>query len=378
MRLVATRRLEDGAVLARDVLIGSARDRALLREGVRISARYKQALLDAGFNAVYVKDALSADIEVTPALSEQTRAQATQALSQAFKGVPAGTAPSRAQAVQAVDELTRVASMIADEIAGSGQAVVALSDLAAADAYTLQHSIDVCVVGLMIAKRLFEEHGRIDFRGQRVFDRQEQWLAKLGVGLMLHDIGKMAIPQDILNKPGRLDPDEWALVRTHPQVGLELLSSDTISPLVKAVVRSHHERWDGQGYPQGLAGAAIPHFARIAAVADVFDAVTSERPYKAAAAQHVGWEVVNAGAGTQFDREAVSFFNKVVAPWPPGDEIELGDGRRGVVVSCPAGELDKPLVRIGYEADGTPAAPVEVDLRERPELLPRPALAAVA
>ncbi|HEX8101380.1 MAG TPA: HD-GYP domain-containing protein [Solirubrobacteraceae bacterium] len=375
---MATRRLEVGAVLARDVLIGSARDRALLREGVQITQRYKQALLEGGFNAVYVKDALSADIEVTPALSEKTRAQATHALSQAFKGLPAGAPPGTRMTSQAVDELTRVAALIADEIAGSGQAVVALSDLAAADAYTLQHSIDVCAVGLMIAKRLFDENGRVDFRGHRVFDRQEQWLAKLGVGLMLHDVGKMAIPIDVLNKPGKLDADEWEMVRRHPTIGLELLSSDTISPLIKAVVRSHHERWDGQGYPQGLVGAKIPHFARIAAVADVFDAVTSERPYKPAAAQHVGHEIVNQGAGTQFDAEVVGFFNQVVAPWPPGDEIELADGRRGVVISCPSGHLDKPLVRVGYAADGTPAEPEEVDLLEHPELAPRTALAAVA
>lgn len=370
MRLVATRRVPIGSVLARDVTIGAARERALLRSGVAITERYRTALLDGGHNAVYIEDSISTDIVVTPALTERTRAQATESLNRAFANVPAAARARERMAPEAIAELERVAQLIATEIAGSGQSVVALSDLGAADQYTLQHSIDVCAVGLMIAKRLFQDHGRVDYRGKRVWDRLEQWLAKLGVGLMLHDIGKVAIPSDILNKPGRLEPDEWTIVKAHPTVGLELLSSDLISPLVKAVVRSHHERWDGTGYPNGIGGEEIPHFARIAAVADVFDAVTSERVYKAAKPQHVGHEIINAGAGTQFDAEVVETFNKVVAPWPPGDEIVLADGRSGVVVSCPADELARPLVRIAFDAEGQATAPEEIDLRERADLLP--------
>jgi len=378
MRLVATRRVPIGSVLARDVTIGAARDRALLRAGVEVSERYRQALLDGGHNAIYVEDSISEDIVVTPALTERTRAHATESLHKAFSNVPAAARAREQMAPEAVAELERVAQLIATEIAGSGQSVVALSDLGAADQYTLQHSIDVCALGLMIAKRLFQDHGRVDYRGKRVWDRLEQWLAKLGVGLMLHDIGKVAIPADILNKPGDLEPEEWEVVRAHPTIGLELLSSDLISPLVKAVVRSHHERWDGTGYPQGLSGDDIPHFARIAAVADVFDAVTSERIYKSAKPQHVGHEIINAGSGTQFDAEVVGMFNKVVAPWPPGDEIVLADGRWGVVVSCPANDLGRPLVRVAFDADGQPIAPEEVDLREREDLLPLAALPVAA
>jgi HD-GYP domain-containing protein (c-di-GMP phosphodiesterase class II) len=378
MRLVATRRIVPGTVLASDVTSGSTRDRPLLRAGVRITERYIQALLDGGHNAVYIEDELSSEVVATPALTERTRTQATASLSRAFAALPGTSAQGGSIDPRALQDLELVAAMIASEIAGAGEAVVAFSDLAAADAYMLQHSIDVCAIGLLLAKRLFKEQGRVDFRGRRVFDKLEHWLAKLGVGLLLHDVGKVAIPASVLNKPGKLDPEEWDLVRRHPLVGIELLSSDLISPLVKAVVRSHHERWDGLGYPHGIAGDTIPHFARIAAVADVFDAVTSERAYHPAAPQHVGHEVINAGAGTQFDADVVEIFNKVVAPWPPGDEIELADGRRGVVLSCPAGHLDRPLVRVGWDADGTAVEPEDVDLAVRGDLLPRPVLGAAA
>ena len=370
MRLIATRRLVPGTILGCDVTSGSARERPLLRAGVTLSERYIQALLQGGHNAVYVEDEFSADVHATPALTEQTRSHATASLHRAFSTLPGGGTGDRIDH-RAVEELERVAAMIASEIAGSGESVVAFADLAAADAYTLQHSVDVCAIGLMLAKKLFKEQGRIDYRGQRVYDRIEQWLAKLGVGLLLHDVGKVAIPASVLNKPGTLDAGEWDIVRTHPLVGLELLSSDLISPLVKAVVRSHHERWDGQGYPHGVAGEDIPHFARIAAVADVFDAVTSERSYHPAAPQHVGHAVIKAGAGTQFDAGVVAIFNKVVAPWPPGDEIQLADGRRGVVVSCPAGSLDRPLVRIGWDAEGGEIEHEEIDLAVHEDLSPR-------
>ncbi len=369
MRLVATRRIEPGAILARDVTVGSS-GRALLRAGVPLSARYRQALLDNGFNAVYVQDELSEGIEVTPALSEQTRVDAAESLTRAFATVPAASQARQGLQAAAIIELENIANLIASEISEHGESVIALSDLAAADSYTLQHCIDVCAVGLMIAKRLFEEKGRVDYRGNRVHDKLEHWLAKLGVGLMLHDVGKVAIPSEILNKPGRLDDEEMAVVRSHPLAGVELLSSDAVSPLVKAVVRSHHERWDGGGYPNGLSGTDIPHFARIAAVADVFDAVTSERPYHPAAPQHVGHSVINRNGGTQFDVEVVEYFNKVVAPYPPGDEIVLADGRTAVVVYCPHPDLGRPLVRVGYAADGTRVEPEEIDLLEHGELFP--------
>jgi HD-GYP domain-containing protein (c-di-GMP phosphodiesterase class II) len=336
---------------------------------VLITERYRQSLLSAGHNAVYVEDGDTEDIVVASALTESTRAEATRGLSKAFSTVPAALAARESFPYRALEELERIALIIAGEIAASGQSVVALNDLAAADAYTLQHSVDVCAIGLMIAKKLFDREGRVDFRGKRTYDKLEHWLAKLGVGLMLHDVGKLAIPSEVLNKPGRLTPDEWKLMHEHPLIGLQMLSSDTISPLVKSVVRAHHERWDGAGYPHGLEGSNIPHFARIAAVADVFDAVTSERPYKEAAPQHVGHRIINEGSGTQFDPAIVSYFNKVVAPWPPGDSIDLADGSSGVVVSCPQADLGKPLVRVTKGPDGEPVKPYEVNLLERPALL---------
>jgi HD-GYP domain-containing protein (c-di-GMP phosphodiesterase class II) len=371
MRLVATNRLKPGMLLGRDVLTDVHGRVPLLRAGIPINERYKQSLLDAGIHAVYVEDELGSGIKVTPALSQSTRESATKALVRSFSGAPTMLEKNQTLSDATVQELGDVAARICADLADADDAVLALSDLAAADNYTLQHSIDVTALGVLIARRHFRFYGRPASGGRRRHDHVEQYLVKLGVGLLLHDIGKLVVPAAILNKPGPLDPEETAIMRTHPVVGLELLPGDMIGPLAKSVVRSHHERWDGSGYPNGLAGTDISEFARIAAVADVFDAITSERPYARAAQPYVGVRAIVEGEGKAFDPVIVESFRKVVAPYPPGSEIVLADGRRGVVVSVPTDDLELPLVRIGFDPSDKQIEPYEIDLRSEPELLPQ-------
>lgn len=364
MRLVMTRRLELGTVLAADVLTGQ-HGTPLLRKGTILNGGYRDSLIRAGINAVYVDDALGAGIEVPQILSERTRQEATASLAQAFRAAPSVFGGDKAQMAPAlVDELVRIAGVIGDEVSGCGDAVLALADLAASDLYTLQHCIDVTALGLLIGQRVFREKGWVDYRGQRRYDNIDKKLAQLGLGLLLHDIGKLTIPASVLNKPAKLDDEEWRLMRQHPVTGLDLLPSNLISAVSKTVIRSHHERWDGGGYPDGKAGTDIHQFARIAAVADVYDAVTSERPYRGAAAARVGVKIIEEGAGTAFDPEIVEIFLKVVPPYPPGIEVTLDDGRRGVVANVKPPRLDRPTIRIGVAADGELVVPYDVNLGE--------------
>jgi HD-GYP domain-containing protein (c-di-GMP phosphodiesterase class II) len=361
MRLVATRRLEPGARLAKDIPSDWA-GVPLLRRGAVISAVYRDALIQKGINAVYIDDDLGEDIDVPEALSEATREEATRVLARAMATAPAELSAGRPLPDKTLDELTRVVELIASDLASVDEAVLAFSDLATADAYTHQHSLDVTVLGLLLGQRLFRERGWVDYRGERHYHRLDERLTKLGTGLLLHDIGKLTIPASILNKRGPLERDEWQLVKRHPLAGVEMLKSDLISPLVLAVVRSHHERWDGEGYPDGKRGMEIHQFARIAAIADVFDAVTSERPYHSAVAQCFGRQVVDEGCGTAFDPEVVTVFRQVVAPFPAGSEVELSDGRRAVVVAVPPDALDRPLVRVFTDEAGHRVPAYELDL----------------
>ena len=159
-------------------------------------------------------------------------------------------------------ELRDVAGHITDEVLAQPDDGLAGNGAEPA-LYLVEHSIDATVLGLSIGRRLVPEDS----------------LRELGTGLFLQDIGKLALPPSLVHQPGPLAPDEWELMMQHTLLGLEFLRDDTISPRAKSVVRSHHERWDGSGYPSGLVGEEISLFSRIAAVADVFGAVTSERFY---------------------------------------------------------------------------------------------------
>src|SRR5579875_428975 len=346
MRLISLTRAEDGAELGRDVLIGRPDGVPLLRAGVKLTPRYRELLSRAGISAVYVEDELSDGIVVEPIIDDQTRAVATRAVSGAYNSARDAMSRGRKLAPEAVQALEDVVKRILEQIESSGGAAMALADLSSADGYTFQHSIDVAALGLLIGSRYFSDRGWIDFRGECRFDQLEDRLSTLGLGLLLHDIGKLAIPLGILNKPGKLTAEEWEIMKTHPRAGVDILDGSRWSPLVKSVVLRHHERWNGSGYPDGKAGTEIHQMARVAAVADVYDAITSERLYAPARPAHVGVRAVMEGSGTLFDPAVVEAFCRVVAPFPAGTEVELTDGRTALVVSVPEEALDRPLVRI--------------------------------
>jgi HD-GYP domain-containing protein (c-di-GMP phosphodiesterase class II) len=375
MRLVGLNRVGTGAVLARDVLTGRHGGVPLLTRGTRLDGRLLDALRRSGVNAVYVDDELGEGIEVPFAVSEEIRVVASEGLERAFDRVGQGLGPGVCAAMtnDEVAEFAAVAQLIADELAGCGDAVLAFQDLAAADEYTLQHSIDVTALGLLVGRRYLNREGWRDFRGRARFDGHEKRLVQLGLGLILHDIGKLLVPTGVLNKPDRLETEEWDLVRLHPQAGIDMLSPTSVSPLARAVVRSHHERWDGSGYPDGASGSGIHQFARIAAVADVYDAVTSERSYSRAWSAQAGWQLIVEGAGTSFDPDVVAAFRCVVAPYPPGAEIVLDDGRRGVVSRVEPERLEQPLVRIGWDERGRAVEPYEIELDALPAVAARAA-----
>jgi HD-GYP domain-containing protein (c-di-GMP phosphodiesterase class II) len=144
--------------------------------------------------------------------------------------------------------------------------------------------------------------------------------AEVGYGYLLHDIGKVAIPEAILNKAGPLDDHEWSVMRTHPLLGVTLVEPLTLLGDAIEIIRSHHERWDGAGYPAGLRGEDIPLPARIFMLADAFDAMTTDRPYRPSMSIHAALEEIDAQAGLQFDPELARAWIALV------EETERADG----------------------------------------------------
>jgi len=175
--------------------------------------------------------------------------------------------------------------------------VSALSNaVEARDAYTGRHAERVSAYGMELARAV----------GLPLED-----IPRLQFGFLLHDIGKVAVPDAILYKPEALSDEERALMEQHPLIGAEIVGRVEFLSGAVDIVRSHHEWWDGTGYPDGLAGEAIPLAARVFAVADVLDALTTTRPYRPASSFAVARGMITAASGTQFDPRVIEAFNSI-------------------------------------------------------------------
>jgi HD-GYP domain-containing protein (c-di-GMP phosphodiesterase class II) len=312
VRIVAVSRLRPGMRLGRPVYSCSAGVRIpLLQPQAVVTDRVRAGLERAGVYAVYVEDELSEGIEPTEVISAELRERAISELHRTFSAV-ATTGPSTRIPGEQIERLEGVVAGILRDLRTHGHMVSTLMDLHTFDQHTMAHSLNVCLIGLMIGDEALRRHGWEDGRGRHRRDDHEHRLQKLGTGLLLHDVGKLLIPAEILRKPGRLTPDEMALVRDHPKTGLDLVESGALASLSKVCIIGHHERLDGRGYPDKLVGEEIPYLARVMAVVDVYDALRTRRPYKPPLDEAEALRILIEGARTgQLDPDIVRAFCEI-------------------------------------------------------------------
>jgi putative nucleotidyltransferase with HDIG domain len=227
-------------------------------------------------------------------------------------------------------------------------ALISLARLKRADDYTYMHSVAVC--GLMIALA-------------RQLGLSEAETREAGLGGLMHDIGKSKLPDRILRKPDKLSDDEWVKVKAHPEVGHSILSKGSFGPIPMDVVLHHHEKLDGSGYPERLAGDSISRFAMMASMCDIYDAITSNRPYK------TGWLPADAirkmaeWAPGHFEGAIFHAFVKTIGIYPVGTLVRLESGLLGVVVEHNERALLKPTVKTFYSISShSRVAPELIDL----------------
>jgi len=261
--------------------------------------------------------------------AERVIGKSKQAVIDMFEGARLG------RAVEA-KKLAPLARAIGQSIERHSRALLGLVRLKAKDEYTYLHSVAVCA--LMIN---FARHLKLD----------EEEVQDLGVAGLLHDVGKVAISDAVLLKPGKLDPRERAMVEGHPDAGYALLlqSADIPAAALEVALR-HHEKVDGSGYPGGLSGEALSLHARMGAICDVYDAVTSDRPYKAAWTPCEALTAMRGWAG-HFDPELLDRFADSLGIWPVGTLVRVSDGHLGIVMGSGGATGEAMVVRIFFDCD---------------------------
>lgn len=194
------------------------------------------------------------------------------------------------------------------------------------------------------------------------YDAEE--LLTLSMGALLHDIGKTLIPDEILLKEGPLDNEEYEQMKQHAEEGYRLLKDMPNIPLLTAhCAFQHHERLDGSGYPRGICGDDIHEYAKWIAIADSYDAMTTNRVYRKAMLPHEAMEVIYGGAGSLYEQKMVEVFRDKIALYPIGITVRLNTGEVGVVVDLNKTNVKRPIVRILRDAQGQELqTPYEIDL----------------
>ncbi len=228
--------------------------------------------------------------------------------------------------------INNIAEELVENILQNENVLLSLVDIKSMDNYTYAHSVNVAVISLVLGISL---------------NLSKKNLTHLCIGALLHDVGKSFIQSEIIQKPGNLTPEEFEEIKKHPRYGYNFLDKFfSLSSHVKLAVLQHHERYDGLGYPAGISGDNISYLARIVSIADVYDALTSDRPYKRAMCPSDSLEYLMSNSGTLFDYNMLDVFCKVIIPFPQGTLVNLSNGDVGVVEETIPSFPLRPIVKI--------------------------------
>ncbi len=327
MIYIPTSSLKSNMVLARDISASGSLF-ALLNKGQKLTDSLIERIADSGIPGVYIESDWGDDIYPNEILEPEYKEKIISEMKTVFSGCEHGESLTSRALERGVD----IAQELVMKILNQDEYLVDVITIKNYDNYTYSHCMYVAMFSVLIGIRL---------------KYNQQQLTELALCGLMHDIGKVDIPLEIINKSGRLTEAEFAKVKTHPLRSIERLRhNQNLTQRVFNGISCHHEKYDGTGYPYGLKGDKIHIYARILALADVYDALTSNRSYRRAWTSAEAIEYIMSQSGIHFDYELVSSFLRTVAAYPSGSIVKLSNGMTALVVKNNVENTMRPVVRI--------------------------------
>ena len=334
---VRTRELKNGMIIDQSLIDRTGR--ILIARGTLMDDYLIESLLKLGVTSVYIREGeedpehenispqtletiekLKVPDRAKVKLSESDKKRVSEGIQYLF---------SNTSTEAFTDTANHIANDLMKAISDNDAIAIDISALKVSDEYTFKHSVDVATMAMVIAKK----HGM-----------SEKEIQEIGISGLLHDVGKSQIPNEILNKAGRLTEEEFALMKQHSLFGFKILKEkDSISQAISLGVLQHHEKINGQGYPLGLKADQISPYAKVLSVADVYDALVTERPYKKAFSQNDAIEIIMSMT-TDLDISIMESFLGSIILYPVGCTVQLSNGEKARVVENSTEYILRPKV----------------------------------
>jgi putative nucleotidyltransferase with HDIG domain len=355
MRLMPINMCYPGMRLAKNIY--NEDGMVLLAVNIELTQRLIDRLFSYGIDYIYIADSRTDDIVQQDVIQDETRNKAFVEIRNTFRKVMEDSNKRGAVSYYDIGRNFRdVMKMIIDDLSAHEGAMVMLTNMNIKDNYLFQHSLNVGIYATMLG---------ISYGYSR------ENLEMLGLGALLHDIGKTKIPLGILRKPSQLTEKEFKEMKNHTVYGYQILKEEpNISLLSAHCALQHHERMNGSGYPRGIHGAEINEFSRWIGLVDSYDAMTTTRLYRRPLLPHEAMEQLFTGSGTLYDQSQIALFRDKIAIYPLGINVRLNTGEYGIVSKLNISVPQRPVVRVLQDDAGQELKePYEIDLSTKLSVL---------
>jgi len=344
MRKISISQITGNEILGKSLFDMSGR--LMLAAGTALKPGFKMRLGQMGILSVYIDDELSKGVEMEDYISEELRNETKETIKEGFAKFINKQSSSLTEILKKVDSLV-------DSILSREDVMINICDIKSKDMHLYEHSVSVCALSIIMGVNL---------------GYTEAHLKELAVGSLLHDLGKLITPQDIIdkNREGTLTADDLEILKTHPLDGYEIMNDRyDISYISKAIILMHHENCDGSGFPLGLTDDKLHETVKLVSICNTFDNLTSDFSGNTKMEVYEALEYLVAMSDTLLDKALVNVFIKNVAAYPSGSIVKLNTGSCGIVLKQNKAFPLRPIINLIFDENGAKLdTPIEMDLSE--------------